>query len=331
MQMLNMPKMEMHDAIKDFNSQFVYEPRIENKEKLIKPRWYIVAGMGGSHLAADLLKAWNPYLPLLVHKNYGLPKVPNEILKNSMVIASSYSGNTEETLDVYEEARKKDISCAAMSIGGKLLERAKKDGIPYIQMPNSGIQPRSALGFSVKALLALMDKKEALLEISKLASNLKPSDFEGEGKALAKKLKNYVPVIYSSEQNEPIAYNWKIKFNETGKIPSFYNVFSELNHNEMTGFDVKENTRNLTKQFHFILLKDETDHPRVQKRMAILENLYKDRNLPVTAVELNGNDIFYKIFSSLLVADFAAYHTAKEYGLEPAEVPMIEEFKKLVG
>ncbi len=321
----------MYNAIKNFSSQFAYEPAIENKDALIRPRWHIVAGMGGSHLAADLLRVWSPDLPLLVHKSYGLPKVPSEILKNSMLIASSYSGNTEETLDAYEEAKKKNIPLAAISVGGKLLKLAKSDGVPHIRLPDTGIQPRSALGFNIKAVLALMDQKEALIEVGTLSDSLQPSVFEEEGRALAQKIKNYIPVIYSSAENEPIAYNWKIKFNETGKIPSFYNVFSELNHNEMTGFDAKENTRNLSRQFHFILLKDKTDHPRIQKRMEVLGKLYADRNLPVTAVNLDGKNVFHKIFSSLILADWAAYFTAKEYGVEPEQVPMVEEFKKLVA
>ncbi len=320
----------MSETIKNFNSQFVYEPKISNKEKLATPKWYIVAGMGGSHLAADLLKVWNPRLPLFIHRGYDLPKVPDEILNNSLIIASSYSGNTEEVLDVYEEAKKSNIPVAAMAVGGKLLERAAHDGVPYIQIPDTGIQPRSALGFSIKALLALMRQEDALGEITKLSGLLHPETFEKAGKELAERIRGHMPVIYSSEQNESIANNWKIKFNETGKIPAFYNVFSELNHNEMTGFDVKEKTKNLSEKFYFVLLRDKADHPRIQKRMGILKRLYEARSLPVIEIELKGETVWQKIFSSLVLADWAAYYTAKMYDVEPEQVPMVEEFKKLV-
>lgn len=323
--------MPMYDAIKNFPSQFSYEPEIKNKENLAKRHWYIVAGMGGSHLAADLLKVWNPYLPLFIYKNYGLPKIPDEILNNSLVIASSYSGNTEEVLDTYNEARKRGLPLAAISIGGKLLERAKKDAIPYIQMPDTGIQPRSALGFNIKALLAVMGETAALQEINALANSLKPDELEIRGKELAKKLSGYTPVIYSSAENEAVAYNWKIKFNETGKIPAFYNVFSELNHNEMTGFDIKPKTKNLSKNYYFILLTNVSDHPRIQKRMVVLKELYQARKLPVVEIPLTGQNIFHKIFSSLVLADWTAYYTAEGYGVESEAVPMVEEFKKLVA
>lgn len=321
----------MYNAIKNFPNQFSYKPEIKNKEKLKKRHWYIVAGMGGSHLAVDLLKVWNPYLPIFVHKNYSLPKIPNEILNNSLIIASSYSGNTEEALDTYTEAKKKNIPLAVISIGGKLLKRAQKDGIPYVQMPNTNIQPRSALGFSSKAVLALIEENNALKEIGSLAQILQPDDFEIQGKKLSENIKGYVPVVYASEQNKSIAYNWKIKFNETGKIPAFYNALPELNHNEMTGFDIMPKTKNLSTRFCFIFLRDFADHPRIQKRITALKELYKTRKLPIIEIELKGQNIFHKIFSSLILADWVAYYTAKGYGVEPEFVPMVEEFKKIIA
>ncbi|MBI4272789.1 hypothetical protein HY621_02980, partial [Candidatus Uhrbacteria bacterium] len=109
-----------------------------------------------------------------------------------------------------------------------------------------------------------------------------------------------------------------------------YNVLPELNHNEMTGFDVKETSRQLSEKFFFIFLKDHTDHPRIQKRMDILERLYQDRGLPVRVIDLEGVHPFYKIFSCLVLADWTAIYTAEQYGLESEQVPMVEEFKKLV-
>ena len=322
--------MNMYDAIKNFSEQFLFNPEIKNKEKFSTYRWYIVAGMGGSHLAADLLKIWKADISLIVHKNYGLPKVPPEILKNCLIILSSYSGNTEEVLDVYQQARKKNIPLAAISVGGDLLKRAQADGIPYIQLPDTGIQPRLSLGFFIKALLALIKKDKALSEVSALSKTLLPEELEKNGQELAEKMHHLIPVIYSSEANGAIAYNWKIKFNETGKIPAFCNVLPELNHNEMTGFDVKETTKNLSQKFCFILLEDKTDHPRIQKRMEILKKLYEDRKLPVIEIQLNGKNVLDKIFRSLILADWTSYHTAKLYNVEPEAVPMVEEFKKLI-
>ncbi len=215
-------------------------------------------------------------------------------------------------------------------MGGELLSLAKENNIPFIELPNTGIQPRSALGFSIKAFLKFMGEEDGLVEISKLATVLNPIDFEKEGQTLAKKLKNSIPVVYASSRNLSLACIWKIKLNETGKIPAFYNVFPELNHNEMTGFDVVDSTRDLSNKFYFILLKDTEGDIRILKRMETLEKLYKDRNLKVESIELKSGDIWYKIFSSLVFGDWVSYYIAMEYGLDPDQVPMVEEFKKLI-
>ncbi len=321
----------MYESIKNFNKQFSFEPEIKNREHLIKKTSFVVVGMGGSALAPLLLKKWKPELDVLIHRDYGLPKISAEKLKNKFIILSSYSGNTEETLDAFEKAKDGNLAMAIISTGGKLLELAKKNNIPYIELPNTGIQPRMALGLSLKAFLKFMGEENALKEITELVENFNPVDFEKEGKLLAQKLKNHVPVVYSSNQNFSIAYNWKIKLNETGKIPAFCNTLPELNHNEMTGFDIKDTTKELSSKFYFIILKDTEDNPKISKRMEILKKLYEGRNLQVETKELNAENIWHKIFSSLVLADWVAYYTALEYGLEPEQVPMVEEFKKLIS
>ncbi|MBI4119639.1 MAG: bifunctional phosphoglucose/phosphomannose isomerase [Parcubacteria group bacterium] len=320
----------MYDAIKNFARQFEYEPKIEGGQPK-KFEKIIVAGMGGSGLAGALLKVWKPSLDIVIHRDYGLPELPKKELRSSLLIANSYSGNTEETLDVFERAGKMKMSRAAISIGGKLIELAKKEGVPYIRMPDTGIQPRMALGFNFKALLKVARKGKALKEAARMSRLLNPMAYKARGYELAKKFKKRLPIIYASRRNEALAYTWKIKFNETAKIPAFSNVFSELNHNEMAGFDVITSTRGLSKNVHFIFLHDAEDSSKMQKRMKITAQLYRDKKLPVEIVDLRGKNIFHKIFSSLVLADWIAYFTAEQYGTEPEEIPMVEEFKKLIA
>ena len=319
----------MYEAIKNFNKQFLYEPEIKNQENFVKKSGLVVIGMGGSALAPLLLKTWKPELDIIIHRDYGLPEFLGDFI-DKLVILSSYSGNTEEVVDAFKKAKAENLNMAIISTGGKLLSLAKENNVPYIELPNTGIQPRLALGLSIKAFLKFMGEEDELKKISALATTLNPSDYENDGKMLAQKIKNHIPVIYSSNNNSSIIYNWKIKLNETGKIPAFHNVFPELNHNEMTGFDIKDSTRELSSKFHFIILKDEKDNPEIFKRMAVLKKLLKDRNLQVEEIELTGKDTWHKIFSSLVLADWTAYYTALEYGLEPEQVPMVEEFKKLI-
>lgn len=320
----------MKDAVLAFADQFAYKPKIENAKALKKKKKFIVLGMGGSHLAADLALTYNPSLPLRVHSDYGLPAMSKKELKEHLIIASSYSGNTEEVVEGLKQALKMKLDVAVICVGGKLLALAKKHGLAYVQMPDTGIQPRSALGFSMLGTLKLMGETKAIKEAAALAASLDPKKLEAKGKGLAKKFKDRVPVIYCSNRNKAIAYNWKIKFNETGKIPAFYNVFPELNHNEMTGFDAKPKSKHLSKGFYFLFLKDAKDHRQIQKRMNVIEKLYKKRGLKVDTMDLSGKSSMEKIFTSLVIGDWAAIHTANLYNLESEQVPMVEEFKKLI-
>ncbi len=317
----------MKKAIRNFPNQLRFEPFIENKDGLGKFENFIVCGMGGSHLAADLLKTWNPSFNLVIHHDYGLPMLANN-LNNYLIIISSYSGNTEEAIDSFNKAIAKNLQVACVSTGGKLLELAIEHKKPYITIPDTGIEPRSALGFSIVSLLKLMKEEQALSEIKKIADSINMNKAEKEGKILAKKLKNFTPIIYTSTKNEPIAYNWKIRFNETGKIPSFCNTFPELNHNEMVGFDGENKTKSLLKHFYFIFLKDKTDHPRIILRMDTLKNIFEKKGFFVEILELEGKNIWGKIFSSLLLADWTAYYTAEQYGLKAQETEIINKFKE---
>jgi len=319
------------DDIKNYQREFAYEPKVENAAKLKRAKKFVVAGMGGSHLAADIIKAWQPHLDIVIWTNYGMPPLADKDLKERLIILSSYSGSTEETIDAFNVARAKKLSVAVVASRGKLINLAIKNKVPYVQIPDLHMQPRMATGLSLLALLAAMGEKAWLAEAKELANLLHPSREEHRGRDLAKRLHGTVPVIYASDRNRGIAYNWKIKFNETGKIPAFYNVVPELNHNEMTGFDSKGRTAPISRQFHFVFLKDGADDPRLIKRMSVLEKLYKDRGFKVEIVLLQGKNEVHKIFNALNLADWTAYHTALLYGVDPQEVPMVEEFKGLIG
>jgi len=193
-----------------------------------------------------------------------------------------------------------------------------------------------ALGLNLKALLKLLEQGDALTLVSKI----KLPDSENTGKKIAEKLRGFVPIIYSSRKNGSLAYAWKVKINETAKKPSFSNVFPELNHNEMAGFpigkvskllscdDCSAYSRLLSQNFHFVFLKDETDSPRIAKRMEVMAELFQKQRLNVEKIELAGDNVFAKIFSSLQLADWVSYYIAKEYGIDPADTLAIEEFKK---
>ena len=139
-----------------------------------------------------------------------------------------------------------------------------------------------------------------------------------------------IPVVYASQKNSAVAYIWKVKFNEGAKTPAFYNVLPEANHNEMTGFDAKEKTRDLARKFHVILLRDSQDHPKIVRRMEILRDMYETRGVQTSTVPMEGKTALHRMFSSFLVADWAAYELALRNEVDPEQAPMVEEFKKLI-
>ncbi len=319
------------DDIKNYAKQFAYEPKVENAGKLKKAKKFVVAGMGGSHLAANILQAWHPELDIVIWSNYGLPPIKESELKERLIILSSYSGNTEETVDALNAARAKHLAVAVVAARGKLINLAIKFKLPYVQMPDFHMQPRMATGLSMLAILALMGEKTWLHEAKELTTLLHSAREEHRGKDLAKRLHGAVPVIYASTRNASIAQNWKIKFNETGKIPAFWNVVPEVNHNEMTGFDSKGRTAPISRHFHFVFLKDGGDDRRIIKRMSVMEKLLKDRGFKAEILLLQGKNEIHKIFNALNLADWTAYHTGLLYGVDPEQVLMVEEFKKLIG
>ncbi len=321
----------MYDSIKNFQTQFAFVPVVANKEKLQVASSFIVLGMGGSGHTADVMKMMYPHLDLTLHRDYGLPEISPEKMASTMVIASSYSGSTEEILDGFEKAVAARANVIAISTGGKLLLRAQKLGIPYIQLPSTGIQPRMSLGYQAKALAALMCTASEQGELFSLAERLDPSAWEKAGMMLAKKLKNKIPVIYVSRRNAALGNLWKIIFNETAKIPAFYNVLPELNHNEMNGFDVSDSTKLISKRFRFVFIKDSVDTEKIQKRFDMLETLYKARGLKVEKKPLKKGLRWEQIFSSFLLASWSALYLGQLYGKEVEQVPMVEEFKRLIA
>ena len=318
----------MKESIENFAEQFSYNPVIENQENWGRAEKFLLCGMGGSHWQGDIVRLLCPALDLAIHSDYGLPRY---IDKKRAVIASSYSGNTEEPISSFMEAKEKGFSLAVSTTGGKLLEMAKGNTSPYIQIPDTGIQPRSALGYATRALLKLVGEEAMFEEVGELAKKLSPVDLEKKGEELAKALFGKVPVIYSSRRNGAIANNWRIRFHESAKIPAFSNVFPELNHNEMTGFDVIDSTKGLSENIAFVFLKDSQDDERIQKRMEVVKEQYRERGLQVEALELEGEGLGKRIFSSVVLADWTALHTAKLYGTEPEKVPMVEEFKRRIA
>lgn len=281
----------------------------------------VVAGMGGSAVGGDLLKAYmhDSKIPVFVVRDYS---IPNFVDENTLFLAISYSGNTEETLSAYEEAAKKKAKIVAITSGGQLAAKAKK----VIKIPN-GLQPRAALGYlffpalGVLANSGIADAKGKEIE-EMLGILSKTGDFKAVGERIAKKIHGKTPVVYSSNLFGPVAYRWKTQFNENSKSPAFHHVFAELNHNEIVGYQLMNKS-----DWAAIFIRDAQDHERIKLRMDITKEIISQR-VEVEEVFTRGEGLLSRIFSGIYYGDFASYYLALANKVDPTPVNVIENLKK---
>ena len=291
----------------------------------------IICGMGGSALPAHILANLDKTkVPIFIHKDYGLSHKADE---NSLVICISYSGNTEETISGLKDALRKGVKIVGMASGGEIEALCTKNSIPFVKIP-SGIQPRYATGYIFSSMVKVLENCELLqktsMEFGALAEKLKAVNLsqEKEGISLAKKLFKKIPVVYSSSNLKDVARIWKIKFNENAKIPAFYNYFPELNHNEMVGYAGLKKIG--TKNFFAIILQDQKDHPRIKERMELTAKLIKKNGANAQIVKVKEGSDLFKIFSALLLGDWVSYHLALLQKIDPTQVQIVEDFKRLL-
>jgi glucose/mannose-6-phosphate isomerase len=286
-----------------FRSQFTTDVTVERGHLLEHKQHTVVCGMGGSYLPALFIKRYGGMAEISTHRDYGLPKyLYDSILyrpEDTLVILSSYSGNTEEVLDAAAEGLVRGCALVAITTGGKLADFANTHNIPLVRIPVTGIEPRLALGFGMRAIAqALQDET---LEQKIIEAGLHSSEyaFEEEAQKVSEFLLNKVPLIWSSSINTPLSYIWKVNFNETTKIPAFTDVCPELCHNDLCGFDVVDGTRSITESMGVIIMAGPSDHPRVQKKLSVASDMLLERGIGVYTLILPDTG-FKKAFKTVL-------------------------------
>lgn len=319
---------KVRQAILGFPEQFSSGTEEDNLKKISGNfKGVIVCGMGGSALPGEVLRMWlkktGNEFPLELHRNFGLP---NDTDGNNLIVCISYSGNTEETISSLEQALEKKLPIACITSNGKIAETCQEKQLPFIKVP-SGMMPRQALGYQFTALVKILNYYGFLSdnlksEVLSLNKKIKPDDFEGQGKKIARKLIKKIPLIYSSRENVALARIFKINLNENSKTPTFFNYFPELDHNELAGFSFPQ------KDFSAIILRDEDDFPKIKKQMKITAQLLKKRNIGVEFVEMEGDSVLNKIFSNIMISSWTSYHLAKAKKIGPWSIKIVEELKK---
>lgn len=300
----------------------------------------MISGMGGSVLPGNLFRVYlsdlarrkkltGKRIGIFQNRFYGLP---HESYDECLNFICSYSGNTEETVASFEEALKNNLPCVGFSSGGKIEMMCKEYGVPHIKLPipAPGFQPRVGTGYFIGAMYQILVNQglvpDTTGEILAYAKDLKAKlpEYEERGKILSLKLKGKTPVIYSTTRFKSVAMIWKIKINENAKTPAFWNFFPELNHNEMVGFT------NPQGKFIVVMLRDTDDFAPMTKRFEVTAELLREKGIEVEMIDMPGGSVFEKMFGSILIADFASYYLALEYGQDPTPVDMVEELKTLL-
>lgn len=313
-----------------FQKQFTTDLVVERGELLQQKNHTLVCGMGGSHLSAWLLKNYGGKTELGIHRDYGLPTYMNNsdlyVPQETLVILSSYSGTTEEILDAGSVALERGCTLAAITTGGTLADFAREHNIPLVIIPEVGLEPRLALGFGMRALSRVLQDES--LETSIIDAGMMEGLFPDPNQVdvIATHFRNHIPLVWASQTNAILAYIWKVNLNETSKTPAFIDMCPELCHNELCGFDVYNGTRAISEQIATLLLTDTQDHPRVQKRMYIANDMLSERQLPVYIHALAGTG-FEKVFRSALLTDSVARALAVGYEVPFPQTPLIAEFK----
>ncbi|MDP3995837.1 MAG: SIS domain-containing protein, partial [bacterium] len=250
------------------------------------------------------------------------------------IICISYSGNTEETTSSFKAATDRKLPTIAITTGGKLAELSKKYRLPCVILPSPYIPPRLALAQMFAALVKVLQNHKLLdgkilKDVLRLEKNLDARKAENQGKNLAKKIYQKIPIIYVSRRFREVAWIWKNSLNETAKIIAFANYFPELNHNEIVGFEKINRDQISNKKICVFILRDLQDsYPRILKQMKITKNLIEKEGVEVTFIDMAGKNMLEKIFSSIILGFWTSFWLAMEYKVDPTEIKTVDEFKK---
>lgn len=310
----------------------------------------IVAGVGGSAIAGDLVQSIvEPEgIPVHVYREYIIPPVLDSV---SLFIASSHSGNTEETLSAFSSALETLARKIAITTGGRLAHEAKKHGVPTYLISAGDYPPRYALGYSFMGMLGLVSRVCALnirrVDMEVIFKSLESFNLQlaediptsrNPAKALALKAKGKAIIIYGAGITTAIARRWKSQFNENSKVWAFYESFPELNHNSIEGYELPLQAK---KDFLVLMLKSSLLHPRIQLRYEVTAEVLAKAGIPFELVEVEdspwrveassrgeeGNTALSQILKLICLGDYASYYLAILNDRDPAPVNNINFLK----
>jgi len=299
-----------------------------------KVRDIIISGLGGSAISGDLMVNFlqnEISLSMQIIRNYSLPNYANE---STLVIVSSYSGNTEETISVLKEALSRNCQIVCLTTGGTIKEIADREKLATILL-KKGFQPRYSLGLSFFSLLKvlitlkLVTTSQEIIDKIILLWKQKGETLSLENNQafqLAEKLVGFLPVIYSTADLTSAAGNrFKCQLNENSKMHAFHNAFPELNHNEIIGWETYDER---IAKLKAIFIEEESTHPQIKKRFTITAGLLAKAGVEIIQLQSNEETYQERLLDIIYLTDWISYYLAIQRGKDPSEIDYIHLLKK---
>ncbi len=319
--------------------QATFDAKIEHAEHDGRPiGQVVVAGMGGSALAALLVGSWlrsELKVPFEVVRNYDLPAYVGH---DTLVIVSSCSGNTEETLSALDQAQQRGAQIAVLTSGGTLLARAQEGGITHVVLPDrTKIEPRMSTIAQTRALVQLLShfditsadyyaqiaQQADWLEIATKSWTADVTTDKNSAKQLALLAVGKTAMFYGGALTAPLAFKWKISWNENSKNVAFWNELPEFNHNEFIGWS----SHPVEKPYVVFDLKSSFEHPRILTRFDVSDRLLSGMRPKAVPIELQGDSALGQLLWGCVLADFVSIYVAILNGVDPTPVKLVEKLK----
>lgn len=291
----------------------------------------LICGLGGSGIGATIIAqvvANDAKLPILVNKDY---KIPQFVDENTLVIACSYSGNTEETLEMVTHAEQKNATIACVTSGGKLAALAIEKKYNYILIPG-GHPPRAAFGLAFPPLFKLLNhygviSSDYLSEFKNAIRLLDENESQLliEAGAITEKLYKKIPVIYAESSYEGVAVRFRQQINENSKMLCWHHVIPEMNHNELVGW------ANKNEDLAVVIFRNEDDYYRNQKRIEVNKTVFEKYTSTIIEIHSKGNTRLERALYLIHLGDWVSYLIAEQKGIDVTEVNVITNLKNALA
>jgi len=301
------------------------------------PKSIVVCGVGGSAIGGDILCRWLGQasdIPCGVVRSYS---VPPSVGRDSLVIVASYSGNTEETISMFESAKRRGAKIVIASSGGTLAQLGERHGLPFVKLP-SGMKPRASLGSMVGAMLGVLERsgvrvndkelEEAVRVLAKVVSESNPSvpTVDNASKRMAHELFGKVPVVVGYGLSAPVAKRWSDQLNENSKSMAFSSELPELDHNGIVGWALDERSQG----FAAVFLDHRTADGPMKRRVKATKDMIS-RRAQVMAAESLGISPLAQMMSLVLFGDYVSVYLGMLRGFDPSSNEPIDELKAVLS